>query len=150
MLMNEEIEVDQQQEAMEHLIRQLTPLREHRQASAERALHRAKLDLEAMTAQRATACEILLKERDSLAERRQLLAVAHLQQTMSLSKVDHWYENERRMLDRLSRLRQDIGQLGLQIDEQKILLEETHQTAKARQRAVEKLACLSEALNEEG
>lgn len=148
--MDEEIEVDPQREAMEHVISVLTPLREHRQASAERALHRAKVDLAGMQKQLAQARETLGQERDSQSERRQVLATAHLQQTMTLSKVDHWQEKERRMLDRLSRLHQDIDQLGLQIDQQKILLEGSHQTAKARQRAVEKLACLSEALNEEG
>lgn len=148
--MDEEIEVDPQREAMEHVISVLTPLREHRQASAERALHRAKVDLAGMQKQLAQARETLGQERDSQSERRQVLATAHLQQTMTLSKVDHWQEKERRMLDRLSQLHQDIDQLGLQIDQQKILLEGSHQTAKARQRAVEKLACLSEALNEEG
>ncbi|MEO4016681.1 type III secretion protein [Pseudomonas rossensis] len=148
--MDEEIEVDPQREAMEHVISVLTPLREHRQASAERALHRAKVDLAGMQEQLAQARENLTQERDSQSARRQVLATAHLQQAMTLSKVDHWQEKERQMLDRLSRLHQDIDQLGLQIDQQKILLEGSHQTAKARQRAVEKLACLSEALNEEG
>lgn len=148
--MDEEVEVDPQRESIEHVISVLTPLREHRQAVAERALHRAKLDLAGMQKQLAELREILGQEHNSQNERRQVLATAHVQQTMTLNKVDLWYQKERRMLDRLSRMRQDIDQLSMQIDQQIILLENSHQTAKARQRAVEKLACLSEALNEEG
>ncbi|WP_443701029.1 type III secretion protein [Pseudomonas sp.] len=148
--MDEELEVDPQRSELERLICVLTPLREHRQASAERAQRRAQAELAMMHDQLAQAQALLVQERINQRERRQELADAHLQQTLTLTEVDRWHDKERHMLDRLAKVRQDVDQQCLQIDAQQTLLEQVRQTAKARQRAVEKLACLSEAIHEEG
>lgn len=148
--MDEELEVDLQRAELERVIGVLTPLRHHRQASAERAQRRAQTDLVAMLDQLTQAQASLGRERINQREHRQGLADAHLQKILTLTEVDRWHDKERRMLDRLAEVRQDVDQQCLRIDAQKILLEQARQTSKARQRAVEKLACLGEAIHEEG
>lgn len=148
--MDEELEVDPQRAELERLIDVLTPLRQHRQASAERAQRRVQTEL-AMMHERLTQAQATLgQERINQRERRQGLADTHLQQTLTLTEVDRWHDKERRMLDRLAEVGQEVDQQCLRIDAQQTLLEQSRQTAKARQRAVEKLACLGEAIHEEG
>jgi hypothetical protein len=148
--MDDDLETDPQQLAMEQVIDILTPLRQHRQASAERAQRRAQMELESMADHLSQTRASLSQERDNQRERRQGLSDAHLQKTMTLNDVDRWHEKEQRMLDRLAYIRQDVQQQRLRIDEQHTALENARLKAKAAQRAVEKLACLSEALNEQG
>jgi len=146
--MEEELDIDPQRLALEQVISVLTPLRQHRQASAERAQRRAQNALENMQVHLQQTRESLTHERDNQRERRQGLSVAHLNKQMSLNDLDHWHEKEHRMLDRLAYIRQDVQRQRLGIDEQQRQLVQARDAAKAAQRAVEKLACLAEALNE--
>ncbi|TDV72764.1 YscO family type III secretion system apparatus protein [Pseudomonas sp. LP_7_YM] len=148
--MEEELEVDPQQLAMEQVIGVLTPLRQHRQASAERAQRKAQQALLDMQAHLQETREALSQERVNQRERRQVLSEANLCKTMSLNDLDRWHEKENRMLDRLAYIRQDVEQQRLGIDDQQQRLEQARAAAKASLRAVEKLACLAEALNEQG
>ena len=52
------------------------------------------------------------------------------------------------MLDRLAHIRQSVSQLRGRIEEQEHQLQQAQQAVKARQRVVEKLACMSESLDE--
>lgn len=148
--MDEVLEEDSQRTALEQVIILLTPLRLHRQASAERAQRQAQAELNTMLDHLAKTRTSLNQERDNHRQRRQSLSAAHLKKTISLKDVDRWHEKEQNMLDRLSLIRQDVQQQQLRIAEQKALLEQKQMQAKASQRAVEKLDCLSETLNEEG
>jgi chromosome segregation ATPase len=148
--MDQDSEIDPQRLALEQVIGVLTPLRQHRQASAERAQRRAQQALEAMQAQLQQTRESLTQERDNQRERRQGLSKANLKKSMSLSDLDRWHEKENRMLDRLAYLRQDMQRQRSSLDEQQGRLQQARDAAKASQRAVEKLACLAEALNEQG
>jgi hypothetical protein len=148
--MEEELEVDPQTLAMEHVISVLTPLRQHRQATAERAQRRAQKELEEMHEHLQQTRASYSQERDNQRERRQVLSDAHLNKAMVLNDLDRWHEKENRMLDRLAYIRQDVAQQRLGIDEQQQCLERARNDAKASQRAVEKLACLAEAINEQG
>jgi len=148
--MEENLEEDPQRLALEQVIGLLTPLRQHRQASAERAQRQAQVELKSMLDHLSETRALLDQERDHHKRRRATLSEAHLEKTMSLNDVDAWHEKEKKMLDRLAYIRQDIQQQQLRITEQQALLEERQQQAKASQRAVEKLACMSETLNEEG
>ncbi|WP_460043539.1 type III secretion system stalk subunit SctO [Pseudomonas sp. S2_H01] len=146
--MEEQLDIDPQRLMLEHVICVLTPLRQHRQASAERAQRRAQKALEDMQVHLQQTRESLTQERDNQRERRQGLSVAHLNKQMSLNDLDRWHEKEHRMLDRLAYIRQDVQRQRLGIDEQQRQLVQARDAAKAAQRAVEKLACLAEALNE--
>jgi len=148
--MEEELETDPQRLAMEQVISVLTPLRQHRQASAERAQRKAQQALEDMQVHLQETREALTQERVNQRERRQLLSEANLNKSMALNDLDRWHEKENRMLDRLAYIRQDVEQQRLGIDQQQQRLEQARDAAKASQRAVEKLACLAEALNEQG
>lgn len=148
--MEEELEIDPQRLALEQVISVLTPLRQHRQASAERAQRRAQKELEDMHQHLQQTRASYTQERDNQRERRQGLSDAHLNKSMSLNDLDRWHEKENRMLDRLAYIRQDVEQQRLGIDAQQQRLEQAREAAKASQRAVEKLACLGEALNEQG
>jgi hypothetical protein len=148
--MEEELEVDPQRLAMEQVIGVLTPLRQHRQASAERAQRTAQQALEDMQVHLQETRDVLSQERVNQRERRQALSDAHLNTGMSLEALQRWHEKEHRMLDRLALIRQDVQQQRLGIDEQHQRLTQARDAAKASQRAVEKLACLAQALNEEG
>lgn len=148
--MDEVLEEDSQRTALEQVIILLTPLRLHRQASAERAQRQAQAELNTMLDHLAKTRTSLNQERDNHRQRRQSLSAAHLKKTISLKDVDRWHEKEQNMLDRLSLIRQDVQQQQLRIAEQKALLEQKQMQAKVSQRAVEKLDCLSETLNEEG
>lgn len=148
--MDDDLETDPQRQALEDVISILTPLRQHRQASAERAQRRAKMELESMTDHLSQTQSSLQQERSNQRERRQNLADAHLQKFLSLDDVDLWHDQERSMLDRLAYMQQDVQKQHLRIDEQQAQLEQAQLEAKASQRAVEKLSCLSEALKEEG
>ncbi|EGH28143.1 type III secretion protein HrpO [Pseudomonas syringae pv. japonica str. M301072] len=147
--MDEPLEDDPQQVALQQVIGLLTPLRQHRQASAERAHRQAQLELKSMLDHLAET-RASLKERDNHKRRRESLSHAHLQKTLSLTDVDGWHEKERTMLDRLAYIRQDVQQQQMRVAEQQALLEQKRLQAKASQRAVEKLACMEETLNEEG
>lgn len=148
--MEETLEEDPQRAALEQVIGLITPLRQHRQASAERAQRQAQVELDSMLDHLSETRQVLSQERDNHRQRRQSLSAAHLEKTISLKDVDRWHEKEKNMLDRLALIRQDVQQQQLQIAEQQALLERKRLQAKAFQRAVEKLACLSETLNEEG
>jgi len=148
--MEEELEADPQRLAMEHVIGILTPLRQHRQASAERAQRTAQKALEDMHEHLQQTRNAYTQERDNQRERRQVLSDAHLNKAMALNDLDRWHEQENRMLDRLAYIRQDVQQQRLGIDEQQQRLAQARDAAKASQRAVEKLACLAEAINEQG
>ncbi|WP_439867601.1 type III secretion protein [Pseudomonas syringae] len=148
--MDEPLEDDPQQVALQQVIGLLTPLRQHRQASAERAHRQAQLELKSMLDHLAERRASLNQERDNHKRRRESLSHAHLQKTLSLTDVDGWHEKERTMLDRLAYIRQDVQQQQMRVAEQQALLEQKRLQAKASQRAVEKLACMEETLNEEG
>ncbi|UZE25656.1 type III secretion protein [Pseudomonas sp. B21-056] len=148
--MEEALEEDPQRLALEQVIGLITPLRQHRQASAERAQRQAQVELDSMRDHLSETRLLLDQQRDNHRQRRESLSAAHLNKTLSLKDVDSWHEKEKNMLDRLALIRQDMQQQQLRITEQQALLEEKRLQAKAFQRAVEKLACLSEALNEEG
>jgi flagellar biosynthesis component FlhA len=148
--MDEELEADPQTLAMEQVISVLTPLRQHRQASAERAQRQAQKALEDMHEHLQQTRASYSQERDNQRERRQVLSDAHLNKAMALNELDRWHEQENRMLDRLAYIRQDVAQQRLGIDEQQQRLAHARDAAKASQRAVEKLACLAEALYEQG
>ncbi|TPG88483.1 type III secretion protein [Pseudomonas caspiana] len=147
--MDDELEADPNRVAMEQVIGVLTPLRQHRQARAERAQRQLQDALTAMHEQLRLTEHAWVQERDNQKVRRQQLSAAHLEKTMELGDVDRWHDKERRMLDRLAYIRQSANQLrhGIELQQQRI--EQARLEAKARQRAVEKLACLSENLNEE-
>lgn len=148
--MDEHLEDDPQRAALEQVIGLLTPLRQHRQASAERAHRQAQVELKSMLDHLSETRASLARERDNHKRRRESLSSAHLQKTISVNDVDRWHDKEKNMLDRLSYIRQDVQQQQLRVTEQQALLEQKRLQAKASQRAVEKLACLEEALNEEG
>lgn len=146
--MEEDLDIDPQRLALEQVIRVLTPLRQHRQACAERAQRQAEKALEDMQVHLQQTRESLTHERDNQRERRRGLSESHLNTQMSLNDLDRWHEKEHRMLDRLAYIRQDVQRQRLGIDEQQRQLVQARDAAKASQRAVEKLACLAEALNE--
>lgn len=147
--MDDDLEADPDRVAMEHLITVLTPLRQHRQARAERAQRLLQDELTAMHQHLLQTEQSWVQERDNQKVRRQQLSAAHLEKTMELGDVERWHDKERRMLDRLAYIRQDINQLRHRIELQQQRIEQARLEAKARQRAVEKLACMSENLNEE-
>ncbi|OUM06930.1 type III secretion protein [Pseudomonas syringae] len=148
--MDEHLEDDPQRAALEQVIGLLTPLRQHRQACAERAHRQAQVELKSMLDHLSETRASLAQERDHHKRRRESLSSAHLQKTISVNDVDRWHDKEKNMLDRLSYIRQDVQQQQLRVTEQQALLEQKRLQAKASQRAVEKLACLEETLNEEG
>lgn len=148
--MEEEPEIDPQHQAMEQVIAVLKPLRQHRQASAEQAQRRAQQALEDMQVHLQETRDAWCQERSNQRERRQVLSEANLHTAMTLNDLERWHEKENRMLDRLAYIRQDVEQQRLGIDKQHQRLEQARADAKASQRAVEKLACLAEALNEQG
>ncbi|MGF6109284.1 type III secretion protein [Pseudomonas frederiksbergensis] len=147
--MDDELEADPDRAALEQVIGVLTPLRQHRQARAERAQRQLQDELQAMHEQLRLTEQSWVQERDNQKDRRQQLSAAHLQKTMALDDVDRWHDKERRMLDRLAYIRQNANQLRYGIEQQHLRIEQARLEAKARQRAVEKLACMSETLNEE-
>ena len=149
MSLHEPLEIDPERVALTQLVEVLTPLRQHRQASAERACKRLEQTLHELREQLLTSQASLSQERDNQKTRRQQLATAHLQQTVALNDIDRWHEKERRMLDRLAQIRQHISHLQARIETLREQLQQALLEVKARQRAVEKLACLSESLNEE-
>ena len=148
--MDDEIEIDSHRAALEQVIDVLTPLRQHRQASAERAQRQAQKTLEHLHEHLQQTRDSYTQERHNQRERRQVLSSAHVNKAMSLDDLERWHEKENRMLDRLAYIRQDMARQEIGIEEQLQLLAEAKDAAKASQRAVEKLACLAEALNEQG
>ncbi|MGY2289769.1 type III secretion protein [Pseudomonas sp. SDO528_S397] len=147
--MDEDLEVDTHRLALEQVIGVLTPLRQHRQASAERTRQRLEQELAQLHEELLTSKASWNQERDNQKVRRQQLSDTHLQKTMELTDIDRWHEKERRMLDRLAHIRQNVSQLRERIDWQEQQVQQAHLDVKARQRAVEKLACMSESLHED-
>lgn len=149
MNVHEALEIDPERMALIQLVEVLTPLRQHRQASAERDCKRLEHTLHQLREQLLTSQASLSQERDNQKARRQQLSTTHLQQTVALSDIDRWHEKERRMLDRLAQIRQHISHLHGSIETHREQLQLALLEVKARQRAVEKLACLSENLHAE-
>lgn len=147
--MYDPVEIDPERTALMLLVNVLTPLRQHRQASAERACKRLEHSLLQLCEQLLTSQASFSQERDNQKARRQQLSTAHLQQTVALSDIDRWHEKERRMLNRLAQIRQHISHLHTRIETLREQLQQALLEVKARQRAVEKLACLSESLHDE-
>jgi hypothetical protein len=147
--MDNELEVDPQRVALEEVIGILTPLRQHRQARAERQQRNALGELQRSN-ERLTQTRIALSdERNRQVESRQALAAEHVNQSLTLNDVDRWHGQERSMLNQLAQLRQDIQQQVQVVEQCQQTLQLSQQEAKAAQRAVEKLSCLAEAVNDE-
>ncbi|MBD1601361.1 type III secretion system stalk subunit SctO [Pseudomonas typographi] len=147
--MDEELEADPQRAALEEVIRILAPLRQHRQASAERQQRQAERELDSGRERLAQTRSAFADERSRQVEQRQALALEHVNQALTLNDVDRWHDQERSLLDDLSRLRQGIDQQTRAVQAQQQTLKNAQRDAKAAQRAVEKLACLAEAINDE-
>ncbi|WP_434698161.1 type III secretion protein [Pseudomonas sp. D1-1] len=147
--MDEDLDMDPERQALERVIGLLGPLRQHRQASAERARGRLARELAKLREQLLASESSMDQERTNQKRKRRALADTHLQTTLELADIDRWHEKERRMLDRLAQIRQDVSQLRLHIETQEQSLQQAQLDVKARQRAVEKLACMSETLSEE-
>ncbi len=147
--MEEELEVDPQRASFEQAIALLQPLRQHRQARAERLQRAAYAALEHSRGQLAEAEAELDSERRLNNKRRTELVEEHLHQSISLDDVDRWHDRERRMLDQLALLRHDIRQQHTLIEQQQEQLRQACAATSQAQRAVEKLACLTEVLNDE-
>lgn len=94
--MDETLEEDPQREALEQVISLLTPLRQHRQASAERAHRQAQVELKSMLDHLSETRASLDQERDNHKRRRESLSQDHLQKTISLNDVDRWHEKEKK------------------------------------------------------
>ncbi|SFO45499.1 hypothetical protein SAMN03159304_03427 [Pseudomonas sp. NFACC24-1] len=147
--MDEDLDMNPERQALERVIGLLGPLRQHRQASAERARARLAREVARLREQLLASERSMNQERTNQKRKRRSLADTHLQTTLELADIDRWHEKERRMLDRLAQIRQDVSQLRLHIEAQEQSLQQAQLDAKARQRAVEKLACMSETLSEE-
>lgn len=138
---------DPQRMALEHAVALLSPLREQRQARAERAQREARTELNSMLDHLSTTQAAIRQARDQHRQRRDSLSQAHLLKPLSLSDIDRWSEKEQAMIDRLAHMHQDVEQQRRRIAEQRSHLEQLQRQAIAAQRAVEKLACLSELLD---
>ncbi|WP_223536850.1 type III secretion protein [Pseudomonas sp. GL-B-16] len=147
--MEEMLEADPQRVALEEVIQILTPLRQHRQASAERQQRQADEQLQHHRESLAQGRSALIDERKRQAEQRQALSTQHVNQMLTLNEVGRWHDQERGMLDQLSCLQQDVHLQIQAVETQQQVLQQAQQDAKAAQRAVEKLACLAEAMNDE-
>lgn len=147
--MEDALEADPQRVALEEVIHILTPLRQHRQASAERQQREAEQELQRQRQRLADSRVSLIDERGRQVERRQTLFTEHVCQTLTVKDVDRWNDQERGMLDLLSQLHQDIHLQNEVVEKQQHLLQQTQLKAKAALRSVEKLACLVEAVNDE-
>ncbi|SEQ63906.1 MULTISPECIES: type III secretion protein [Pseudomonas] len=147
--MDDELEIDPQRAALEEVIRILAPLRQHRQAKAERLRLQAERDLQNSRDHLSELRSSFTAEQVQQREQRHALSVEHLNQRHTLNEVDRWHEQERSMLDHLSRLRQGI-QLQIQaVEQQQETLEHAQDEARNAQRAVEKLSCLTETMHDE-
>lgn len=147
--MEEPLEVDPQQAALEEVIRILTPLRQHRQASAERQQRLAERELTLSRERLAQSRIDVTDESARQVEQRQALQDKHLNQATTLTSIDRWHDRERSMLDQLSRLRQGVVLQNEAVNTQQQVVLDAQRDAKAAQRAVEKLACLAEAIHDE-
>jgi len=143
------LQEDPDRVALENVIHVLTPLRQHRQARAERAQRQAQQTLEAGQEQLTQAKDVLTDETARKGVQRQAMATEHLNQAMTLKDMDRWQHKERKLLDHLSRLRQGIEQQRRAVVAQQQAVLDAQRSAKAAQRATEKLACLAEAIADE-
>ena len=147
--MEEELETDPQRAALEQAMALLKPLRQHRQARAERHQRQAQEALQQSRNQLLAVQARLSEETDVQRARRAELASGHLQQSIGIEEVGRWHDRERRMLDQLAMLRHDVHQQHERVEHQQAQLQQACASASQAQRAVEKLACLGEALNDE-
>lgn len=147
--MEEASDSDPQRASLEQAIALLQPLRQHRQARAERQQRAARAALERSRKQLIDAEAELDNERHAQHARRVTLAEEHLHLSISVKDVDRWHARERRMLDQLTLLRHDLRQQHILMAQREEELQQACTNTSKAQRAVEKLACLAEALNDE-
>lgn len=126
----------------------LKPLRQHRQASAERRQRALQAQLDQALGAIAVARKELAAERLQQREKRAQLSAEHCNQVVSLSEIDTWHTRERRMIGHLANLDHGVQQLLAQLEQLRVNVETARLDVKARQRAVEKLACLAEAVEQ--
>lgn len=107
--MDENLEEDPQRQAFEQVIGLLTPLRQHRQASAERAQRQAQVELKSMLDHLSVTRASLSQERDQQKLQRDTLSDAHLEKTISRNDVDRWHAQENAMLERLASIRETLS-----------------------------------------
>jgi len=147
---DEELEPDLQRVSLEQAIALLKPLREHRQTRAERHQRQAQEALQRSREHLVEAEARLTEEIQAHRARRAELARGHLYQSMGIEELGRWHDNERRMLDELAKLRHNVHQRHALVEEQQVQLQQASKNASQAQRAVEKLACFAEVLNDEG
>lgn len=144
--MDDELLSEDPNAALLKVIALLKPLRQNRQAKAERQQRQLQQDIQNNEQRMVGARAEVVVERESQKVRRQDMYRDNSQKTLGLNDVDEWNKQERRMLTHLSDMDYDIAQLGLKIDKQHEELVQARQTVKERQRAVEKLSCMVEVL----
>jgi predicted nucleic acid-binding Zn-ribbon protein len=138
------------QSELAQLLELLGPLRQQRQARAERAQEQAQKELNARLDHIENTRGVLTRAQHTHRQQRHNLVREHQNRSISFNQLEHWHEKEQQVLDRLAHIRQDITRQQRCIAEQREQVEHLQQQSKSARRAVEKLACISEAINGEG
>ncbi len=131
---------------MAEVVTLLKPLRELRTHTAQRHQRQAQQGVEALQATLAQAQLDCADDLNQQKQQRRALAAQCEGQVMSLNGIQQWHQEEQRLMDRQAQLRSHVQRLQLDLQAQRQRAEEAQVQVRASQRALEKLACLSETL----
>lgn len=139
-------EPDPQREALAEVVAVLAPLRELRKLAAERrcreAHHRADHLLKVL-AQAESACDEDLR---SQRHERRTMALQCEGKLMGIADVQQWQRREQLLLERQAALCVQVQEARQDLQVQRLQNEKLEVELRARQHALEKLACLREIL----
>lgn len=140
------VDVDHEAQALADVVTLLKPLRELRKHAAQRHQRQAQQVAEAMQASLAQAQLACAEDLDLQKLQRRALAAQCEGQVMSLNGIQQWHQEEQRLMDRQAQLRSHVQRLQLDLEAQRQRVAQAQLQVRASQRALEKLACLSETL----
>lgn len=144
--MDDDVQPDSESADLSEVVNILTPLRQHRQASAERR----QRDLQALVERTADQLEAgqreLQREREHQGQQRAELTQINSLRTVDLTTIDVWHAEERRLLHHLDDMEGRVALMRDNLTQLKTALDQARLHTKSCQRAVEKLGCLIELL----
>lgn len=128
------------------LIKVLRPLRQHRQAMAERRQRELQTHMNDTERHLEDARSTLATERSHQRSVREALSQAHSMRSLDRASIDDWQTDERKMLSHLADLQHGVRATQDTLTQLTTSLDSARMATKQRQRAVEKLGCLLEIL----
>lgn len=126
----------------------LRVIRQYRLHRVERQMNAQRRGLDALDEQIAKSRQAMETASVQYGEQRRVLGSEHQNTTLCVSQLKQWGQQEKQLIEALNTRQRDIDQLLEDREEQRVKLDETRRSLKARRLGLEKLDALHHMIQE--